>query len=402
MCYYDTMNVFTTVSRKRFLIVGGGRGIGQEIVQTLLMRGDSVIVADRMFTPPRCGTPEQTLSYLPIDLSLGNVDPLCHLDIQGLIVTAGVGRLAWLEDFSPLESDRTFQVNCLSIIKLLQAYLPHLQSERPFTCAVITSISALVASPLYTLYSATKAALYRFIEGCNAELAYKGCKNRILNIAPGYIGGTSFHGSSRQRTPTEQESLTALAQKILCQAEAHQTLYIPRFDEVYAGVLQRYYNNPARFAQESLSYKLASQPLVAHSSLKIGYLTGSFDLFHIGHLNLIRNARKQCDILIVGVHRDGSHKGKTLFIPLEERMAILQSLRYVDQVIECSQEDMDDWPKLHFHRLFVGSDYQGSNRFKRYETIGKELGVEIIYLPYTTTTSSSQLRALIQQERNAQ
>lgn len=351
--------------------------------------------------PPRSSNGNTSLSYLPVDLSLGDVSALCNLDIHGLIVTAGIGRLAWLEDFSPIESDRTFQVNCLSIIKLLQAYLPNLKATGPFPCAVITSIAALVASPLYTLYSATKAALFRFIEGCNAELTYKGSENRILNVAPGYIGGTAFHGSPQQRTSLEQEALTSLVQEILRRADTHQTLYIPRFDETYSSVLQRYRDNPTRFAQESLHYKLASQPLVAQSPLKIGYLTGSFDLFHIGHLNLIRNARNRCDILIVGVHRDGSHKGKTLFIPLEERMAILRSLRYVDQVIECSQEDMDDWPRLHFHKLFVGSDYQGSERFNRYELLGKELGVEIVYLPYTTTTSSSQLRALIQQERNA-
>lgn len=166
------MNVSTTASRKTFLVVGGGRGIGWEIAQALLARGDKVIVADRLATPPRSGNDNTSLSYLPVDLSLGDVSALCNLDIHGLIVTAGIGRLAWLEDFSPIESVRTFQVNCLSIIKILQAYLPRIEASAPFSCAVLTSISGFLASPLYTLYSATKAALIRFIEGCNASGLY--------------------------------------------------------------------------------------------------------------------------------------------------------------------------------------------------------------------------------------
>ena len=172
MCYHTIMNVSVQDSRKTFLVVGGGRGVGWEITQTLLTRGDSVIVADRAYAPPRSSENNPHLSYLPVDLSLGNVDGLCNLDIQGLIITAGIGRLAWLKDFSPIESDRTFQVNCLSIIKVLQAYLPRIEASAPFSCAVLTSISGFLASPLYTLYSATKAALIRFIEGCNASGLY--------------------------------------------------------------------------------------------------------------------------------------------------------------------------------------------------------------------------------------
>ena len=97
-----------------------------------------------------------------------------------------------------------------------------------------------------------------------------------------------------------------------------------------------------------------------------GYLSGTFDLFHIGHLNLLRRAKSFCDRLIVGVHESGARKGKATFIPLEERMKIVAACRYVDEVIPAPAEDSDAWESHHFQRLFVGSDYLGSERFQRY------------------------------------
>lgn len=132
-----------------------------------------------------------------------------------------------------------------------------------------------------------------------------------------------------------------------------------------------------------------------HSSPVTGYLSGTFDLFHIGHLNLIRRARGMCDRLIVGVHETAAFKGGSTFIPYEERLAIIAACRYVDQAVMASDEDTDDWERFHFDRLFVGSDYKGSPRFERYEQFFADKNVEIIYLPYTKSTSSSQIRELI-------
>jgi len=130
----------------------------------------------------------------------------------------------------------------------------------------------------------------------------------------------------------------------------------------------------------------------------IGYLSGTFDLFHIGHLNLLRRAKEQCDYLIVGVHEDGSWKGKQTFIPFDERMAIVGACRYVDEVVVSLVEDSDAWEKYHFDKLFVGSDYQGTERFRRYEEFFKDKGVEIVYFPYTKGTSSTQLREKLSQK----
>ncbi len=127
----------------------------------------------------------------------------------------------------------------------------------------------------------------------------------------------------------------------------------------------------------------------------IGYLSGTFDLFHIGHLNLIRRAKEQCDYLIVAVHDSGKWKGKETFIPFEERKEIVGACRYVDQVVDSPVEDSDAWELYHFDKLFVGSDYKGTERFQRYEEFFKDKGVEIVYFPYTQSTSSTQIRALV-------
>ena len=133
----------------------------------------------------------------------------------------------------------------------------------------------------------------------------------------------------------------------------------------------------------------------------IGYLSGTFDLFHIGHLNLIKRAKKQCDYLIVGVHDSGAWKGKETFVPFEERKEIIAACRYVDRVVDAPEEDSDAWELYHFDRLFVGSDYQGSKRFRTYEQFFADKGVRIIYFPYTKTTSSTQIRDTIMKRKTA-
>ena len=96
--------------------------------------------------------------------------------------------------------------------------------------------------------------------------------------------------------------------------------------------------------------------------------------------------------LFWGVHESGAWKGKETFIPFEERKAIVGSIKWVDKVVKSYSEDKDAWNEFHYDRLFVGSDYKGTDRFKRYEEYFADKGVEIIYFPYTKGTSSTQLR----------
>ena len=131
----------------------------------------------------------------------------------------------------------------------------------------------------------------------------------------------------------------------------------------------------------------------------IGYTTGVYDMFHIGHLNVLRNAKKQCDYLIVGVSTDElvqKEKNKTPVIPFEERKAIVEAIKYVDKVVpQIDTNKFGAWQKYHFDKMFVGSDWQGTETWKKFEQQFKPYGVEIIYLPHTDGISSTELSTLI-------
>jgi glycerol-3-phosphate cytidylyltransferase len=136
---------------------------------------------------------------------------------------------------------------------------------------------------------------------------------------------------------------------------------------------------------------------------KIGYTTGVFDMFHIGHLNILKRAKEQCDYLIVGVTSDQlvSYKNKSAIIPHGERMAIVEGIRFVDKVV--SQENMnklDAWEKYKFDVMFVGSDWKGTNIWNEYEDQFRRIGVDIVYFPYTQGTSSTLLREVLQKINN--
>lgn len=135
----------------------------------------------------------------------------------------------------------------------------------------------------------------------------------------------------------------------------------------------------------------------------IGYTTGVYDLFHIGHLNLLRNAKAMCDKLIVGVTTDElvSYKNKKSVIPFEERMEIVRSIRYVDAVIP--QESMDkfeSWNKIKFDVMFVGDDWYNTDKWESLENMFKEVGVRIVYFPYTKGISSTLLNEVLIKLRN--
>lgn len=129
---------------------------------------------------------------------------------------------------------------------------------------------------------------------------------------------------------------------------------------------------------------------------KVGYTTGVFDMFHIGHLNILRRAKEQCEYLIVGVSTDElvkEYKNKTPIIPFEERAEIVQSIDCVDEVV--AQENRDKfwaWKKIGFDVMFVGDDWKGKPLFIEVEEEFRKVGVDVVYFPYTKDTSSTILR----------
>jgi len=128
---------------------------------------------------------------------------------------------------------------------------------------------------------------------------------------------------------------------------------------------------------------------------KVGYTTGVFDLFHIGHLNILKRAKDMCDFLIVGVSTDElvqSYKNKIPVIPYKERKAIVEAIRYADKVIpQTHRNKIKACKEIGFDVMFVGDDWKGSSLFTETENVFKQLGVEIVYFPYTQGTSSTLL-----------
>lgn len=128
---------------------------------------------------------------------------------------------------------------------------------------------------------------------------------------------------------------------------------------------------------------------------KVGYTTGVFDLFHIGHLNLLKQAKDNCDYLIVGVTTDEETiriKNKKPIIPFEERIEIIRNIKFVDKAVpEESSNKLVAWDIYKFNVIFKGDDWKGTLKWVQYESEFTKLGVDVIYFPYTDGTSSTLL-----------
>jgi len=132
---------------------------------------------------------------------------------------------------------------------------------------------------------------------------------------------------------------------------------------------------------------------------RIGYAAGAFDLFHVGHLNILRRAREQCDFLIAGVVSDEMlllTKGRSPIIPLSERLEIVRNIKCVDDAVaEVVPDKLETWRSVGFDVFFKGDDWRGTSRGIALERDFAAVGVEVVYFPYTIDTSSTQLRAAI-------
>ena len=378
------------------LVVGGNSGIGLALVNKLLKEKYDHIYIIGKDEPDINAIKElkkdfsEKTSFYKFNLISDNFDILNNFnDIDTLIITAGFGRVSLLENLTEREISNLLKVNFDSCVKIIKHYYDYIKSNKTFYTAIMVSIAGRIVSPFFSVYGATKAGLRYFIENINCELKEGGIKNRVLEVSPGSLSGTNFNGQGN-----DLSKLESITQEIFNKMIDRQTLYIPNYEQTYEEVIQRYNTNPERFGEDSYKYKLASGRITNKEQVIVGYLSGTFDLFHIGHLNLLRKAKEECDYLIVSVHESGAWKGKTTFIPYGERCEIVKSIKYVDQVVEDFKEDSDAWDKYRYDKLFVGSDYKGTERFNRYEEILKGKA-QIIYFPYTQGTSSTQLRKKI-------
>lgn len=235
----------------RALVVGGSSGVGLSIVLNMAGRKtcDRVYVLDKALFPEAYKSAKIVSTVC--DLSLGDYSCLEKIDdIDALYITAGFGHLKFFQELSESYIHNSFSVNSEAPIQIIRHYYGRMLAEKSFTCAVMVSIAGRLSSPLFSVYSATKAALSKFIEALNVELDVQGSKNRILEVSPGSLKGTGFTGRTSQ-----PELTAALADEIISRAENHEELFIPQYEEVFKGVIARYEADAHKYGVESYWYK---------------------------------------------------------------------------------------------------------------------------------------------------
>lgn len=233
------------------LVVGGSSGIGLSIVLQLVQEAtiEQIYVVDKSLFPSEYLTDK--ISFLQCDLSLGDYSTFDVIDdIQALYITAGFGHLRWFQDLSEDYIDANFAVNAIAPIQIVKRYYDKMLSDNEFYCAVMVSIAGRLSSPLFSVYSATKAALSKFIEAVNVELDVQGSNNRILEVSPGSLKGTGFTGGMSKPELTKD-----LAAEIVERTKKRELLFIPQYEEVFKGVIERYHADAHRFGVESYWYK---------------------------------------------------------------------------------------------------------------------------------------------------
>lgn len=239
---------------KRILVVGGANGIGLSIA-TELAKQDSVA---KVYIVDKAPLAEefQNPKFEAFQFDLTNEDYSFFdrfTDINALMITAGFGKLALFKDVSESYITSSFNVNTIPVLRLIHKFYGKLEAQDDFYCGVMVSIAGFMSSPFFAVYGATKAALKIFIESVNVELSKGGSSNRILNVSPGSLKGTSFTAGKTDLSVTEP-----MANAIIKHLEAKDDLFIPQYDDVFRNVLERYHKDFRAEGIHSYEYKVES------------------------------------------------------------------------------------------------------------------------------------------------
>lgn len=239
---------------KRTLIVGGANGIGLAIAKELTQKEscEKVYIVDK--APLAEEYQEEKIESHVFDLMSEDYSFFNRFtDIDSLMITAGFGKLALFKDLDEQHIINSFHVNTIASIRIIKYFYEKLLSDKDFYCGVMVSISGFMSSPFFSIYGATKAALKIFIESVNVELEKAGSNNRILNVSPGSIKGTSFNQGK-----TDLQLTQSLANEIIVHLENKDDLFIPQYEEIFKEVLRRYHEDFRAEGSHSYDYKLAS------------------------------------------------------------------------------------------------------------------------------------------------
>lgn len=239
---------------KRALIVGGANGIGLSIATSLAKREEceKVYIVDKSVIDKDNCNPK--FEYHQFDLTSCDYSFFDKFDdIDTLMITAGFGKLALFKDLDEQYIINSMNVNATAVMRVIHRFYDRIQGVADFYCGVMVSIAGFMSSPFFSVYGASKAALKIFIESVNVELEKGGTTNRILNISPGSIKGTSFNQGK-----TDLSQTATLANEIIKRLEAKEDLYIPQYEEIFKHVLARYQADFREEGRHSYEYKLKS------------------------------------------------------------------------------------------------------------------------------------------------
>lgn len=242
---------------KNALVVGGANGIGLAIASVLAERCDinNIYIVDKAEIPDDYKHPK--FIYEAFDLTSSDYSIFDNFEgINILMITAGFGKLALFQDIPESMIISSFDVNTIAPIRIIKHFYEKIHSEENFYCGVMVSIAGFMSSPFFSVYAATKAALKIFIESVNVELEKAGLSNRILNVSPGSIKGTSFNNKK-----TNLKDVFPLAIDIIAHLENKSDLFIPQYEEIFKEVLKRYQDDFREEGRHSYDYKLSSKRL---------------------------------------------------------------------------------------------------------------------------------------------
>ena len=239
---------------KRALIVGGANGIGLAIAKELSASDacEKVYIVDKAILSEEYQ--DDKIESFVFDLTSADYSFFNRFtDIDSLFITAGFGKLSLFKDLDEQYIINSFNVNTIACIRIIKHFYNRLLQQDDFYCGVMVSIAGFMSSPFFSVYGASKAALKIFIESVNVELEKSGTTNRILNVSPGSIKGTSFNQGKTDLQQTKQ-----LASEIIDHLNNKDDLFIPQYEEIFKEVLNRYHKDFRAEGSHSYDYKIAS------------------------------------------------------------------------------------------------------------------------------------------------
>ena len=224
---------------KKAIVIGGSNGMGLAISRQLIDRGYFLEICDRV-APEEAVLEEGKFRFTfcnLLELDEGLLQSLAQdPEVEVLMVTAGIGRVADFQFHHTAEIEKILQIDAVATLQIFRIFYDRILGKEDFFAGVMGSISGWMSSPSTAVYAAAKAAVVRFVESVNIELEANGSPNRILDVSPGFFGGSRFYGQENQLSVLEP-----LAGEIVQRLFARDTLFIPQYEDVYQGVLERHH-----------------------------------------------------------------------------------------------------------------------------------------------------------------